>query len=75
MRAFVFAHVYENTLMDRYTKVVLTIIAAALCALVFQNAIPQASARTDYNCGWRTEPCHVLVTNDGWRAVPVEIVE
>ncbi len=61
--------------MDRYTKVVLTIIAAALCALVFQNAVPQASARTDYNCGWRTEPCHVLVTNDTWRAVPVEIVE
>ena len=29
--------------MDRYTKIVLTIIAAALCAIVVRNEIPTAA--------------------------------
>ena len=56
--------------MDRYTKVVLTIIAATLCALVIQNAVPQAFTRTDYNCGWRIEPCHEYVAHSRWQATP-----
>jgi hypothetical protein len=30
---------------DRYTKVILTIIAIALCALVIENAIPKSRAQ------------------------------
>ena len=61
--------------MDRYTKVVLTIIAATLWVVAIQNAVPQASTRTDYNCGWRTEHCHVYEANSRWQAISVEVQE
>ena len=47
---------------DRYTKIVLTVIAASLVALVMQNGVRMAIAAVDYNdaCGTATHPaCNV----------------
>jgi hypothetical protein len=47
---------------DRYTKTVLTIIAAALCILVFQNGSKQALALGPSECGTSdVTPCFVRV--------------
>ena len=46
-------------MVDRYTKAVLTVIAAALVALVVQNAAPDASAQIQARCGDRFKPCYV----------------
>ena len=52
--------------MDRYTKIVLTIIAAALCAIVVRNEIPTAAAIGGVTCGSAVGrvpgPCHLAVT-------------
>ena len=59
-------------MIDRYTKVVLTIIAGSLVALVAQNSIHFAMASVDYNdaCGTATHPpCVVIWTS----AMPVRI--
>ena len=53
--------------MDRYTKIVLTIIAAALCAIVIRNEIPTAGAFGQSSCGGTRysgtpDPCHLAVT-------------
>ena len=46
---------------DRYTKIILTVIAVALCALVAQNAIAPAGA-AGRECGIeRWQPCYVEV--------------
>ena len=47
-------------MVDRYTKIVLTIIAIALCGLVLQNAVPTAAAVGE-ECGKSWDPCHVYV--------------
>lgn len=47
-------------MLDRYTKIVLTIIAVALVGLVVQDATRSANAR-DRDCGTRYDPCHVIV--------------
>ena len=50
-------------MIDRYTKAVLTVIAAALVALVGQNAIGGASAQ-DEPCGrYKISPCYVEATS------------
>ena len=52
----------EKTMIDRYTKIVLTIIAASLVALVMQNGVQMALAQVSYNdaCGTPTHPvCQV----------------
>jgi hypothetical protein len=52
----------EKTMIDRYTKIVLTIIAASLVALVTQNGVQMALAQVGYNdaCGTATHPvCQV----------------
>jgi hypothetical protein len=49
----------EGTMVDRYTKIVLTIIACALAALVVQNQFPSARAQTGDNCGGPKNPCYV----------------
>ena len=46
-------------MVDHYTKAVLTVIAAALVALVVQNAAPDASAQIQAGCGDRFKPCYV----------------
>lgn len=49
-------------MIDRYTKIVLTIIAASLVALVTQNGVQMALAQVGYNdaCGTATHPvCQV----------------
>jgi hypothetical protein len=43
---------------DRYTKLVLTVIAGALVALVVQNAIAPAQAQFG-GCGAKAKPCFV----------------
>lgn len=42
----------------RYTNFVLTVIAAALCVLVVQNATLDAIAK-DKQCGDRYNPCYI----------------
>ena len=58
-------------MIDRYTKVILTVIAVSLMALVMQNAVRLAWA-VDYNdaCGTATHPpCQVT-----WSvAMPVRV--
>jgi hypothetical protein len=46
---------------DRYTKAVLTAIAAALLALVFQQAIPRVAAQIS-SCGSSSyNSCHITI--------------
>lgn len=45
-------------MIDRYTKIVLTVIAVSLCALVLQNIVPPAGALGSA-CGTSKNPCHV----------------
>ena len=54
-------------MIDRYTKTVLTVIAAALVAIVFQNVSTIAFAQTDA-CGSSKNPCYVVSTakQPGW---------
>jgi hypothetical protein len=47
---------------DRYTKIVLTVIASTLAILVVQNATRPAIAQGG-ECGSRRNPCHVEVSN------------
>lgn len=47
---------------DRYIKVVLTVIAAALCVIAVQNVITPVQAVNDCG-GSRYDPCYVSVKN------------
>ena len=50
----------EDRMVDRYTKVVLTVIALALAGLVASQAIPGAKAFSD--CGkWEHAPCYIAI--------------
>lgn len=44
---------------DRYTKGVLTIIAAALVVIAFQQGTRPASAGVGSDCGGTLSPCYV----------------
>jgi hypothetical protein len=55
---------------DRYTRTVLTVIAASLVVLVIQNATPRATAQSSLSCP-AASPCYV--TNVGLR--PLSIVD
>jgi hypothetical protein len=49
-------------MVDRYTKIVLTVIAAALVALVAQNGLMTAFAQQNTGCGnitYGQQPCTV----------------
>jgi hypothetical protein len=47
-------------IVDRYTKTVLTVIAAALVALVIQEAAPKATAQSGMDCGRSSGfPCYI----------------
>lgn len=46
-------------MVDAYTKLVLTVIAIALIAIVVRLEVPKASAAQ--GCGSRIDPCHVEV--------------
>ena len=48
---------------DRYTKIVLTVIAAALAILALENALPRAVAQS--SCGAAGQPCLVQVVQNG----------
>ena len=48
-------------MVDRYTKSVLTVIAAALCVLALQNAIGSAGAVGEICGGSSWNACHVIV--------------
>ena len=50
-----------ETMVDLYTKTILTIIAASLCALVFQNTVQPAGA-VGAGCGSLFDPCYVTGT-------------
>ena len=49
------------TKADLYTRIVLTIIALSLCALVLQNNLQPAAARSGECGGDRYNPCYVKV--------------
>jgi hypothetical protein len=61
-------------MIDRYTKIVLTVIAASLMALLAENLMPRASAydiSPKPSCGMSIqEPCYI--TNFGGRPIYVE---
>lgn len=46
-------------MVDRYTKLVLTVVAAALVAITAQNFVRPASAQLGEGCGDFRTPCHV----------------
>jgi hypothetical protein len=46
-------------MVDRYTKIVLTVIATSLVALVLQNFIRPTLAQISEQCGGSKEPCWV----------------
>jgi hypothetical protein len=53
---------WEEKMVDRYTKIVLTIIAAALVTLVAQNGLMVAFAQQNIACGnamYGQPPCTV----------------
>jgi hypothetical protein len=55
-------------MVDRYTKMVLTIIATALVVLVGQNFVRPASAQLgDGACGDLIHPCYITASG----AIPV----
>lgn len=58
-------------MIDRYTKIVLTVIAVALSALALQGFTPRAIAAGP-GCGDRLDPCYVQgggrISNDEVRA-------
>ena len=49
-------------MVDRYTKIVLTVIAIALSALVVQNIVQPVGAQLASGCG-----------NNSWNACKVEV--
>ncbi len=59
-------------MIDRYTKIVLTVIAVALTALAAENSVRMANAKVGYNdaCGTITHPpCSVIWS----RPMPVHV--
>lgn len=49
-------------MIDTFTKIVLTVIGIALCALVIQNAVPSATAQFGSGwCGGPGTPCQLQV--------------
>ncbi len=62
-------------LIDNYTKIVLTIIAAALVSIAFQGTIRPASAQMGDGCGSSSRsPCYVEVSQSPLgRAFKVEV--
>jgi len=56
---------------DRYTRAVLTVIAASLAALVVQNATPKATAQLSGLTCTPSAPCYV--TNIG--LTPLNIID
>jgi hypothetical protein len=52
---------------DRYTKIVLTVIAASLVTLAVQQALPRAHALGDA-CGAPQNPCYVAAADGGCRS-------
>jgi hypothetical protein len=46
-------------MVDRYTKTVLTVIVAALVAIVIQEVAPKAIAQSGMDCGGISNPCYI----------------
>jgi hypothetical protein len=49
-------------MIDRYTKIVLTIIAVSLAGLMVSQMMPKAMAQGS-GCGSRQDPCYVFNLN------------
>jgi hypothetical protein len=58
-------------LVDRYTKTVLTLIAAALMALAVGQFMPKSAVAQAGTCGTPNNPCYV--TNDGLNDLGVDV--
>jgi len=48
-------------MIDRYTKIVLTVIAVSLVAVLVQNQLKPAHAFSDGSCGSSIDPCYVTI--------------
>ncbi len=60
-------------MVDRYTKTILTVIAAALVALVIQGLAPKAIAQYGMSaCGDSRKPCYIELSTV---PLPVELVK
>ncbi len=55
----------EDTIIDLYTKTVLTVIAVALIGIVALQAIPRATAQPASTCGQEVNPCAVFMMTWG----------
>ena len=66
-------------MIDRYTRIVLTVIALALVALVGQNLLgPERATAQGAPCGDAGRPCQVLVvggSSGAWAGLPVMILD
>ena len=66
-------------MIDRYTRIVLTVIALALVALVGQNLLgPERVTAQGAPCGDAGRPCQVFVVGgppSAWTGLPMMILE
>ena len=51
-------------MIDRYTKIVLTVIAAALTAIAVRQALPPGALAQNGSCGALANPCYVATPSD-----------
>ena len=66
-------------MIDRYTRIVLTVIALALVALVGQNLFgPERATAQGAPCGDAGRPCQVVVVGGpggAWAGLPLVILD
>ncbi len=62
----------RTDMIDRYTKIVLTVIATALVGLVAQNALGPANAQRGA-CGSSIDPCYVTSSAHGLNGLSVYV--
>lgn len=49
-------------MIDRYTKAVLTVIAASLAILAAGTIVPKAGAQIGIGCGGASSPCYIATS-------------
>jgi hypothetical protein len=56
---------------DRYSKIVLTVIAAALLSIAVEHAARKATAAGEQACGTTpNNPCYIRIVNSCWGTGP-----
>lgn len=62
-----------ESMFDRYTKIILTVIALALSAIALEGSVGRAQAQAE-GCGSAYNPCYVQPGGMGTVPMPVYIV-